>query len=92
MGVGGSVWGLRAGVLPLTDRINLFFSILETFIFLKIDTVCLDSILIFYADSKNIMFYTEPWWVFFSILNSFLCPIIKLGNLTKSKRYCRELY
>ena len=58
MGVGGSVWGPGVAVLPLNDRINLFFSILVTFIFLKNDTVCLDSILIFYADF-------EPWWVFF---------------------------
>ena len=53
--------GLGVGVLPLNDRINLFFSLLVTFIFLKIESVCLDSILICYADSKNIMFYTEPW-------------------------------
>ena len=39
---GGSVWGLGVGVLPLNDGINLLFSILVTFIFLKIDTVCLD--------------------------------------------------
>ena len=58
-GGGGSVWGLGVGARPLNDRINLFFSILVTFIFLNIDTVCLDAILIYYADSKNIMFYTE---------------------------------
>ena len=50
------MWGLGVGVLPLNDRINLFFSILVKFIFWKIDTVCLDSILMFYADSKNMMF------------------------------------
>ena len=36
----GSVSGLGVGVLPLNDRINLFFSILVTFIFLKIESVC----------------------------------------------------
>ena len=41
------MWGWGVGVLPLNDRINLFVSILVTFIYLKIDTVCLDSILIF---------------------------------------------
>ena len=39
-GSGGSVWGLGVGVLPLNDRINLFFSILVTFIFLKIVIQC----------------------------------------------------
>ena len=68
---GSGGWCGAGGQCPLNDRINLFFSILVTFIFLKIDTVCLDSILIFYADSKNIMFNTEPLLLFFSILNSF---------------------
>ena len=74
-GSGGSVRGLGVGVLPLNDRINLFFSILVTFIFLKNDTVSLDSILILYADPKN-MFYTEPWWFFFLYLIHFLCATI----------------
>ena len=34
------------GVLPLKDCINLFCSILVTFIILRNDTVCLDLILI----------------------------------------------
>ena len=61
--------GLGVGVLPLNDRINLFFSILVTFILIQ----CWDSILIFYGHSKNIMFYTEPWWVFFILNSFFMC-------------------
>ena len=48
----GSGGGGGVGVLSLNDQINLFFSILVTFIFLKIDTVCLDSILIFMLTLK----------------------------------------
>ena len=62
------VWGggsCGVGVLPLNHHINLFCSMLVTFLFLRNDTVCLDSILILYADSNNIMFYTEPWGFLF---------------------------
>ena len=55
------VWAV--GVLPLNVRINLFCSILVTFIFLRndSDTVCWNSILILYADCNN----TEPWGFLF---------------------------
>ena len=35
-------------------------SILVTVLFLRDDTVCLDSLLILHVDSENKMFYIEP--------------------------------